>query len=177
MIDVQQKYQDIRRLVLALLRDPKAQRYLKAAERDGRRGRRLAGDGEDLVQDVALLIHRRNGTKSGYDPARASFSKYVHICTWHVLTHATEAKDAEAPLADPAAWNRLAAEERDELPPEARAAVEAHAEELRGLARAVERDRQSGQQRLFAIEDELPAAVAAAALERSSGPRASSPSR
>lgn len=164
-IDVQSKYQDIYKLVLSVLRDERAKRYLKAAEQAGRRGRRLAGEGEDLVQEVAILIHRRNSTPSAFDPARASFSKYVVLCTWHVLTHATEGRDGEAPLADPEAWTRMPAEVQEGLSPEARATVEAHEKELLGLKKAVERDAATGQRRLFAIEDELPAAVAAVVRE------------
>lgn len=160
-IDVQSKYQDIRKLVLSVLRDEATKRYLRAAELAGRRGRRLAGDGEDIVQEVALLVHRRNGTRSEFDEERASFSKYVVLCTWHVITHATEARDGEAPLDDPDAWARMPAAAEEGLSLAERATVEAHEKELLGLKKAVERDAATGQRRLFAIEDELPAAVAA----------------
>lgn len=157
-IDVSRKdvVDAIGRLVRATLRSPATQRYVAAARRAGRRGRHI--DVEDLTQDVLLLVHRRNSTKSAFDPSRSAFSRYVTLCVWNTLTHQAEGRDLEALVDDPAGFANVAAAALDEppLPPEIEALGAKHERELKSLARSRARDAATGQGRLFALEDELP---------------------
>lgn len=101
-IDVTARWKDIDRIVRAYFRSEETQSYLRARALDGFAGRRV--EVEDLVQLVTLTIWRRNGMRSAYDPARASFSKYVWVTARSVLSHATERRDTESPVLDLRVW-------------------------------------------------------------------------
>jgi len=47
-------------------------------------------DPEDVVQEVALTIVRRNRTRSAYDPRRCSWSRYVYMLTRNGVGHMLE---------------------------------------------------------------------------------------
>lgn len=155
---VSERYKDILKIVAAILRDPSTQRYLRSAVSAGKRGRHLM-EAEDLAHTVIEVMLRREGTASAWDPTRGAFSKYVHLTTWHVLTHGTDAREPEAPMQDPERWSRVPdpAPDGDGLPPALEAILldESNAAELRALARHLRADAESGQERLFAPGDEL----------------------
>lgn len=155
---IAERYKDILKIVAAILRDPGTQRYLRAAVSAGKRGRHLM-EAEDLAHTVIETMLRREGTASAWDPSRGAFSKYVHITVFHVLSHATDAREPEAPLADPDRWSRVPdpAPDGDGLPPALEAILldEHNAAELRALARHLRADEERGQGRLFDPVDEL----------------------
>ncbi|MFO0588821.1 MAG: hypothetical protein U0441_14825 [Polyangiaceae bacterium] len=152
-IDVAARHGDIKRIVAAWLREPKTQSWLKAKRAEGKAARRIELD--DLVQDVILLVLRRQNTASAYDPSRASLSKYVRLCAFTAVTHAVDRTDLEQTLDDPARWGSFSAC-NDNLSEGVRAIVSAREGEFLSLAREIERDAASGQIRMFAPEQEYP---------------------
>jgi DNA-directed RNA polymerase specialized sigma24 family protein len=50
-------------------------------------GRDPGVDIDDLVQETVITISRRNGQGSAFDPARASFGKYVNMAASNTLGH------------------------------------------------------------------------------------------
>lgn len=152
-VDVAAHFHDIRRLVTAYFRQPSTRAYLRSRANEGFRGARI--ELEDLVQDVALTIHRRNSQGSAFDPRRASMSKYVWKVTFTVLSHATERRDTEDTAA-PESWGKIAAPSTEHAEGSELISEMVNAPELVALAKAVEADRAAGQLRLFALEDEAP---------------------
>lgn len=152
-IDVALRYQDIRRIIGAMWREPQTVAWLRSAHRAGKAGRRLELD--DLIQDCCLLVIRRQGTASAFDPDRGSFSRYVRLTAFTVASHGTDRTDLEAPLTDPATMGSFAAIE-DSFTEGVRAYVSANETALTALAREIEADAKSGQQRLFDVTAEFP---------------------
>ena len=152
-VDITARWKDIQRLAMAYYRAPKTQEYLRASAAAGHAGRRM--EAEDFVQEVALAIHRKNGTSGAYDPARGTLGTYVWRVCFSVASHGTERLDAEKLFADPATINKVSLAD-DGLATARRAVLETNCVALASLARARSADARRGQGNLFSPEQECP---------------------
>lgn len=152
-VDITAKWKDIQRLARAYYRDPRTQEYLRSKARAGHAGRRMEAD--DFVQEVALAIHRKNGTAGAFDPSRGKLGTYVWRVCFSVATHGTERLDAEALLPDPASINKVAMPD-DGRAAALRATLEANGAALASLARSLASNKRTGQLPLFSPEQECP---------------------
>ena len=152
-IDVTKHYLDITRVASAYFRSPQTVEHFRQAARAGHAGRLM--DREDFCQDVALAIHRKNGTAGAYDPKRASLGKYIwHVC-FSVASHATDRLDKVSLFSDPEDM-ALVSEDTQTLDTGIQRLVEDNAAVLARLAKESKKDAKTGQMRLFATRDEHP---------------------
>lgn len=152
-VDITAHHDDLCRLCLAYFRSNRA--TFRAAERDGRAGRRVEAD--DFVQDVLLTIHRRNSMDSAFDARRGGLSKYLWNVARTVASHATERQESDSLFSDAADVGRVS----DAADPAASALREhlaevASAPAIRAFVKSIEQDMVTGQVRLFAPAVEQP---------------------
>lgn len=152
-IDVTKHYQDIMRIAYAYFREPSTVDHFRKAAHAGHAGRLM--DREDFCQEVALAVHRKNGTGGAYDPSRGSVGKFIWQVCFSVASHATERLDMVEPNGD-AVDSAQVSESTGRLDAGVRVALEHHGASLTSLARASEKDSKKGQLRLFSVRDEHP---------------------
>lgn len=152
-VDITRQWKDIERLARAYYRAPQTQEYLRARAKAGHAGRRIEAD--DFVQEVALAIHRKNGTAGAFDPSRGKLGTYVWRVCFSVASHGTERLDSESLLPDPASMGKMARAD-DGLATARRAMLESNNAVLASLARSRAADRRAGQLALFSPEQECP---------------------
>lgn len=153
-VDIAKHYLDITRIASAYFRSPQTVEHFRQAARAGHAGRLM--DREDFCQDVALAIHRKNGTAGAYDPKRASLGKYIWQVCFSVASHATECLDKVALFSDPEDM-ALVSEDTQTLDTGIQRIVEDNVAVLARLAKESKKDAKTGQMRLFATRDEHPA--------------------
>ena len=158
-VDITARWKDIQRLAMAYYRAPKTQEYLRASAAAGHAGRRM--EAEDFVQEVALAIHRKNGTSGAYDPARGTLGTYVWRVCFSVASHGTERLDGETLLPDPARIGAVPAQSAG-IPAGVREALESHGPALAAMAKERLAARRRGQLHLFTPEEEAPVLAAVA---------------